>query len=73
VPLGCDHGPPSESLCAAFCNGTRQGTDACADAMNAALACESPNSQLSCDSAGYVTSADCAAEWTAVNPCLPAI
>jgi hypothetical protein len=41
--------------------------------MNAALACETPNSVLSCDAAGYVTSPDCAAEWNAVNPCLPAI
>jgi hypothetical protein len=76
-PLGCDKGPPSEVLCVGLCQSISQGSGAdaqvCADAFNAVLACESTDSDMSCASDGYVTSTNCAAEWTALNPCLPAI
>lgn len=76
APLGCEKGPPSETICKLFCDETRKGTGdaaACADAINAVMACESTDSDMSCASDGYVTSTPCATEWTAVNPCLPVL
>lgn len=75
APLGCDKGPPSQSLCVVFCDSTQNSTTdpTCKAAMIGVLDCESTSSDMSCASDGYVTSTPCATEWTAVNPCLPEI
>lgn len=74
TPLGCANGPPSAELCALVCQGILDGDDAtCKAAMRSLLDCVKPASQISCDADGNFTSPDCAAQWHAVVPCLPAI
>jgi hypothetical protein len=72
APLGCSKGPPSESLCVAFCNGIVSGMDAtCSSAMKGLLSCATPSIAVQCDAEGNATSADCTSEFAAIVPCLP--